>query len=267
MSTLDIAKDTNTRQDLPPEVELLENLKEQKKREREPRNFKVPLSVLATANGVLEEATRTNGIAVPPSPAQFLKNTVAPASTQVRRLNNITNLSLTFSVSWYYNTFFAPGTSPSGSFTVPLYLTILLWNQNAEYEVSVNGSTDDFRNEGLLSISLGNLTYNEPNIQFLLEMQTRTINLLDTIPSRPVIGKSAPTLTLDFTIDPEKITQAQLQKFLDGDLTDIYSTVVVDTSSLSSGDQTWFSTEVTANEVIGINTVLDFYYIGIVASY
>lgn len=273
MDTIFLTKNPEEKIPKRPEISLLENLrKDQIEQKQGGRNTKILFTDTAKLNIDIAEAVEypvgTGGSGFYVSANDWNTNQIAfsPVSTNLRKVQNVSAFNFNVSVNMN-QTIWTITSVPSSDFSVPVFLSGFYTNSNYWYNALVDAKTGEYSLEEIFSINLGVLEYNKANDVFRFVPYKKSFNLLDTLASRPLLLDGGDVKYFDFNSDEGKITEDQLNNFLNGNYPNINFDISTDLTSLAVANFNFMFNDILGNNVLKFVASLDFEYIGILANF
>lgn len=140
------------------------------------------------------------------------------------------------------------------SFTIPIYISFVFFNQNYYYDLANNNQKFPFI-EPVFCLNMGNIVWNKTIERFQFPDKLVSVDISKTIETRNIVNGNK-----DFSTNPEKMIEAEFQYLLNGER-DLQCAVIGDTRGLSSNNFTWFNNNVFINskisfDISGVNYVI-----------
>jgi len=190
-------------------------------------------------------SVRDNDFIIPISLDQFAPVMINNSKPSNIGMVNVDSMRLNFSVGWWENPFLRDVTRTPTSFSTPVYFG--LGSYDANYGTAL---TKDYKFRYFLNYRVGDLTYNANNQTFFLQVLPQSLNLFDTIVSRPFIGNSFGILQEQFTdSEGHKLTESALKAIIDGEYPQLLVTLMLDSAELTSNNNNWLVASIDAGAI------------------
>lgn len=242
-----------------------------KKRDLDPSISKT--TFIDTLHDTLEMSVgtlQTGGGIFNTAPLLGQSNRTLPINPSIRKVNNIARLDVVYGVTLDRFQVTTPTFTPSSDITVPIYLSLLKWNENYNYEVNVLGLApyeDTLKLEVFLNFKVGDWLYNHSTGYFYFNPVSDSVNLLDTLPARPIPAQSAGINfpEISSTYPGDQITENQKNEILNGTTGHLLVDIVADTTALGGSNKSYIEQDIMPD----YRAIVDFNveYIGTLASF
>ena len=185
-----------------------------------------------------------DGFISPTSPDQFapiMLNNSAPQSIGMGRIDA---MRLNFAVGWWENPFLRDFSRTPNDFSIPVYFG--LGSYNANYNTPISS---DYKFRYFINYKIGKLIYNSATQQFFLSVDPQSLDLFDTTDEREFVENVNGLLIEDFSLEGHKLSKSALETILQGDISQLMLSIILDISNLPTNENLWLVNTVDAGSL------------------